>query len=357
MDFNRTLQHLLSLAPLSESQTVAAFEHILSGQADDAGIAAFLSLIAARPSGPSVDEVVGAARVFRRHAQPVHRPTEGPFRNASLLDTCGTGGAAKLFNVSTAAALVVPSASNGRVMVAKHGNTSRSGRGSVEVLRGLGVNVEADAPTQTRCLGQSGVCFSMAPRHHPAARHASAARRSLGFSTLFNLVGPLANPAGAEHQIIGTWSHANARLLTEALARLNAEDATAPWRAWTYSSRDGLDELTTTELTIVNAVGHDQPISTFEIDARSLGLSPASIPDIQCRTLDEAVNAVRDVLLGHKGPHRDMVLLSVAAALTVCGCTGDLREGLASAAAAIDGGHALRTLESLVRLSNSPAAA
>lgn len=357
MDFTRTLQHLLSLAPMSESQTVAAFEHILSGQADDAGIAAFLSLIAARPSGPSVDELVGAARVFRRHASPVERPTEGPFRNAALLDTCGTGGAAKLFNVSTAAALVVPAASNGRIMVAKHGNTSRSGRGSVEVLRGLGVNVEADAPTQTRCLGRAGVCFSMAPRHHPAARHAAAARRSLGFSTLFNLVGPLANPAGAEHQIIGTWSHANARLIAEALARLNADKSPGFWRAWTYSSQDGLDELTITDLTIVHSVGHDRPISTFELDARSLGLAPASVPDLQCRTLDEAVNAVRNVLLGHKGPHRDMVLLSVAAALTVCGCTSDLRDGLSAGAAAIDSGHALRTLDSLVRMSNSPATA
>ncbi|MCC6321539.1 MAG: anthranilate phosphoribosyltransferase [Phycisphaerales bacterium] len=355
MDFNQTIQHLLTLAPMSQAQSEEAFEHILSGRIDDARIAAFLSLIAARPAGPSVDEVAGAANVFRRHAKPVSRPVSGPFADARLLDTCGTGGAAKLFNVSTAAALVVPSASRGRVMVAKHGNTSRSGRGSVEVLRGLGVNVDAEAGVQTRCLGEAGVCFSMAPRHHPAARHAAAARKSLGFSTIFNLVGPLANPAGAEHQIIGTWSHANARLLAEALARLNSASP-GSWRSWVYSSMDGLDELTITDRTLVCEVGSGRIMThAFEIDAREYGLARADVGELRCDSLDEAVATVRRVLDRSAGPQRDMVLLSVGAALVVCGCESDLRSGITAAAGAIDRGEASATLERLVELTRSAA--
>ena len=206
MEIDRVPSRLVAGERLSEDEASTVFEALLSGELDEAQIGCILSLIQAR--GVTVDELVGAARAMRAHVTPVpFTPREGEV----LIDTCGTGGAAKTFNVSTAAAIVAaaseppPGSGIRRVVVAKHGNRSRTGRGSAEVLAGLGVNIEASPEVQARCLKEIGVCFSFAMRHHPAMRHAAGPRRSLGFPTLFNLLGPLTNPARAPRQLLGVY--------------------------------------------------------------------------------------------------------------------------------------------------------
>lgn len=339
------LAHLLTGRPLDEARAQEAFEIILGGKADEGQIGAMLALMATRLL--SVDELVGAARVLRRHAVPVRRPDHGRFANAVLLDTCGTGGAPKLFNISTIGAIIIAAAGDGRVMVCKHGNVSRTGRGSAELLRELGVKIDASPEVQTHCLTEIGLCFSLASAHHPAARHAAAVRRRLGFPTIFNLLGPLANPAGAERQVTGTWSHDNARLIAQALTRLGTE------RALVFSGYDGLDELTTTAPSLVHDVA-ESAIASFDLDAASLSLPSATIADLQVGSLENAVGTARAVLEGQAGPCRDVCLLNAAAGLWIADAAQSLAEGLSLAAAAVDSGRARMTLERLVELSRQP---
>ncbi len=232
------LLNAIPAGPLCEVDAETLFEAVLSGHLDQAQIAGVLSLLAAR--GPTTDEVVGAARAMRRHVTPV--PASDP---GSLVDTCGTGGAPKTFNVSTAAAIVAAAAG---ARVAKHGNRSRTGRGSAEVLQALGVNVDAPPGTQARCLDEAGVCFCFAIHHHPAMRHAAVVRRALKFPTIFNILGPLTNPAGATRQLIGVYDEALVPLVAAALARLGSV------RAMVVHSRDGLDEVSITAPTVVAEV-------------------------------------------------------------------------------------------------------
>jgi anthranilate phosphoribosyltransferase len=343
------LADLLTGSPLSEARAEQVFESMLSGAFDDAQIAAILTLIQSR--GVTVDELAGAARVMRRHVTRVPCPAAD---NAVVIDTCGTGGAPKTFNISTAVALVVAAASphhNGRgvrVVVAKHGNRSRSGRGSAEVLQRLGVNVDAPPEVQARCLDEAGVCFCFAIHHHPATRFANPARQSLGFPTIFNLLGPLTNPAGAARQLIGTYSPAFVETLARTLSRLGSEHAIV------VHGSDGMDEITTTGPSLIARV--DGPAVTMsELDPSSLGIPPARPDHLTARDLGHAVEIIRAVLSGVPGPARDIVLLNAAAALLVAGVASDLSEGLALAGSAVDGGRAGATLEALARLSHGPA--
>lgn len=248
--------------------------------------------------------------------------------------------------------------------MAKHGNTSRTGRGSAELMQGLGVNIHASAQVQARCLSDLGICFCLAPAHHPAARHAAHARKRLGFPTIFNLLGPLASPmaamdhtvaggaGGSDHQLIGTWSHRNARLLADALARL-APPTPDDHRdhAWTYCSRDGFDELVLSDTIVINRIrpGHAEPVTTFELDARDFGLPRTPAEAVQTRTLEESIGAARGVISGERGPFRDYTLLSAAAGLHIGGRAATLAEGLVIAAEAIDAGHAMRVLDGLIK--------
>ncbi|MBX3401822.1 MAG: anthranilate phosphoribosyltransferase [Phycisphaeraceae bacterium] len=336
------LNQLLTGVPLSERQSQAAFEQILSGSWTEAHIGAMLALIASRPGGPTVDELVGGAKVMRRHVTPIAAPATG----GRLIDTCGTGGAPKAFNVSTIAALVTAAAAPGRVLIAKHGSTSRTGRGSAELMQALGVNVAATPEAQTRCLEKLGVCFCFAIHHHPAMKHAAPARKALGFPTIFNLLGPLTNPAGAPRQLMGTYSADLAQKLAHTLARLGAQ------KAIVVTSHDGLDELTITDTNIVHTIEHGA-ISTRVVDARSLGLGHAPFDSLVAATLDDAVRVARDVLAGAKGPHRDMVLLNTAGALVAADAAADFADGISQAATAIDSGAAARTLDALVAESNA----
>lgn len=374
-DLKPILEVLSRGEPLMEAAAAQAFEIILGGRSDDAQIGAFLGAIAAR-GGPTADELVGAARVLRRQATCIPRLTAGPFAGARILDTCGTGGAPKLFNISTIAAIIIAAAghtlprqsAHQRIALAKHGNTSRTGRGSAELMRGLGVNINASPQVQARCLSDLGICFCLAPAHHPAARHAAQARKSLGFPTIFNLLGPLASPmaamdltggggaGGSDHQLIGTWSHRNARLLADALARLSpsTSDHTRD-HAWTYCSRDGFDELVLTDTIVINRIrpGHADPVTTFELDARDLGLPRTPAEAVQTRTLEESIRAARGVISGERGPFRDYTLLSAAAGLHIGGRATTLAEGLTIAAEAIDAGHATRVLDGLIKATHS----
>lgn len=333
------LKQLLAQRPLSEPQAEEVFTAILSGQLDEAQVGCLLGLIAAR--GPTVDELVGGARVMRRHVTRVQPPPTG----AALIDTCGTGGATKLFNVSTAGAIIAAAAAPGKLMVAKHGSLSRTGRGSAEVLAALGVNVAASPEVQAECLRTVGVCFSFSVHHHPAMRFAAGPRKSLGFPTIFNLLGPLTNPAGARRQLIGTYSQELSLKIAQTLARLGVD------QAMVVTSHDGLDELTTTNTNLTHLVTDGQ-VLTRVVDAADLGLARASIEQLQVHSLEAAVRAVRDCARGVGGPTLDMALLNAGAALQVGGIVQTLRDGVALARAATQSGAASATLESLVKLSN-----
>lgn len=327
--------------PLTEQQAEWVFERVLTGGLDEAQIGALLSLIAVR--GPTVEELVGGARVMRRHVRRVVADlgAAGP----AVIDTCGTGGAPKTFNISTAGAIVAAACAPGRVAVAKHGSTSRTGRGSAEVLEKLGVNVAASPEVQARCLREVGVCFSFSIHHHPAMKHAAGARRALGFPTIFNLLGPLTNPAGARRQLIGTYSTEMAEKLAATAARLGTELTVV------VTSRDGMDELTTTavnELRIVEGGG----VRVRELDARSCGMEMGTFEALLVADLDEAARAVEETVRGVEGPRLDVVLLNAAAALLVGGVVEGMEAGLAMAREGVAAGDAARTLERLRRMSN-----
>jgi anthranilate phosphoribosyltransferase len=232
-------------------------------------------------------------------------------------------------------------------VVVKHGGRSRSGRGSAEVLGRLGVNIDAAPAVQARCLGHVGICFAFAVNHHPAMRHAAEVRRALGFPTVINLLGPLANPAGATRQVVGTWSKANAEKIAEALKRLGAE------RAFVVTSRDGMDELTTTDESFIFDVSRGKNIETRILEPVHLGLARADRRDLEAPNVEASAATIQKVLRGEQGAPRDVVALNAAAGLVVCDAAGSLEEGLVLALSAIDSGAASRTLAELARASQA----
>ena len=345
MDPREAISRLSSGGTLLEGEADALFTGLLSGSADAAQWGAILALIQVR--GPTVDEVVGGARAMRRVVERV--PVEGLAQGTVVIDTCGTGGAAKTFNISTCAAVVAASAAPGRVVVAKHGNRSRTGRGSAEVLRALGVNVDAGPSVQGRCLREAGVCFCFAIHHHPAMRHASGPRASLGVPTIFNLLGPLTNPAGASHQLIGVYAPGLVGVVASALARLGSV------RAMVVHSEDGMDEISPCRPTRAGVVEGGR-VTEELVTPTSAGTAPATMDSIRAGSLEEATALFRAVLAGEPGGARSAVLMNAGAALWVAGVAGSIAEGAASAAEAIDSGRASKTLETLVRVSGSTGA-
>ncbi|MFM1832437.1 MAG: hypothetical protein RLZZ461_753 [Planctomycetota bacterium] len=335
-DLTPYLRHLLAGGTLPEAQARAAFEAIMTGTAHHAEMGALLALLATRI--PTVDELVGAASVMR---EKVDRLETG-IAAAELLDTAGTGGAPKVFNVSTAAAIVAAAAG---VKVAKHGNRSRTGRGSAEVLAALGVDVDAGRDVQLRCLAETGVAFCFAIHHHPAAKHAMPVRKALGFPTIFNLLGPLTNPAGAGRQIMGVYADHFVRPIADTHARLGAV------RALVFHSRDGLDEFSIGAPTHVADV-RNGTVEEYEVDPAALGLRHATIEELQVRDLEHAAALVRDILAGtEQGPARDITLLNAAAALVAAGRVESFESGIGLAAQTIDAGAANATLGRLVEAS------
>lgn len=324
--------HSLSVAGAEE-----IFEQILQGNVDAGQIGSLLSLIEAK--GVSADELVGAATSMRRHVTRV--PLTEEIR-AKAIDTCGTGGAPKLFNVSTIAALVAAGAG---AKVVKHGNRSRTGRGSAEIMQALGVNVEASPQVQARCVEEAGLCFCFAIHHHPATKAAAPVRKSLGFPTIFNLLGPLTNPGRATRQLLGVSKPEHVRVVADALSRLGCV------RAMVVHADDGFDELSTTS---PNLVAHVEggSVRTVTIYPEQLGLSRASRESLQAETLEQAVEIVREVLGGAGGPRTEIVILNAGAALHVAGEAQDLRAGIEMAREAIESGKALDRLKVLAAVSH-----
>jgi anthranilate phosphoribosyltransferase len=330
VDLTPLLKHLLAERTLSAEQTTAAFEAMMTGKVHHGEIGAFLALLATRT--PTPDEILGAARVMRAHVDRLDSNVEPE----NLVDTAGTGGAPKTFNVSTAAAIVAAGAG---ASVAKHGNRSRTGRGSAEVLRELGVDVDADRDAQRKCLEEAGVCFC-------ATRHVMPVRLALGFPTIFNLLGPLTNPAGARRQIMGVYDDRFVRPIAEALSSLGAV------RALVLHSRDGLDELSINAPTHVAHVENGS-VREDEVDPAALGLEPAPLDAVQATDLAHAAAMVHEVLTGaEQGPPRTITLLNAAATLVAAGRVDAIEDGLTLAAESIDGGHATTALEQLVLHSN-----
>ncbi|MCA9293101.1 MAG: anthranilate phosphoribosyltransferase [Phycisphaerales bacterium] len=339
-----TLRQLVAGKALTEAQAELAFEHVLAGHATEAQVSALLALLAR--NGVSVPELVGAARSMRRHVMRV--PIDAAKLDGHIVDTCGTGGAPKTFNISTAAAIIAAAArgpAGERVYVAKHGNRSRTGRGSAEVLMQLGINVDATPETQAKCLREAGLCFCFAIHHHPAMRHAAGPRKSLGFPTIFNLLGPLTNPAGAGRQLLGVYDRSFVRLMAETLAILGAE------RAMVAHGMDGLDEITTTAPTVIAEV-RAGAVEESMFDAASTGVPRATLEALRVETLDDAGRLIRAILAG-AGPEEptNIALVNAAAALVVGEVCPDMASALRAASEAITSGAAERTLDALGKAS------
>ena len=320
---------------LSREQSAAAFELLMTGQAEPAQIGGFL--MALRVRGETVDEITGAAEVMRAKATGVQAP-EGS------VDTCGTGGdSSGTYNISTCSSFVVAGAG---IPVAKHGNKSISSKsGSADVLASLGVNLDVTPQIVEKCIEQANIGFMFAPAHHSAVRHVGPARASLGVRTIFNLLGPLSNPAGAKRQVLGVFSDEWLVPIAEVLRTLGST------KLWVVHGADGLDELSTTGETKVAALDNGE-ITTFTVHPEEVGLPLTSIDMLKGGDSEVNAAAIKEVLKGEMGPFRDIVLLNAAAALVVSGKVNDLKEAVGVAANAIDDGKALEALEQLITLTN-----
>lgn len=338
---------------LSQEQATGAFNQIMSGQAEPTQTAALLAMIQQR--GPTVDELVGAATVMRSKASKVAVPS-----GLTAIDTCGTGGDhAGTFNISTASAIVAAGA--GRPLglcVAKHGNKSvTSNSGSSQVLDVLGVKLAVDSDTLTTCLDQAGICFCFAPTHHPAMKHAGPVRADLGFRTLFNLVGPLTNPAGAPRQVMGVFSDGLTDLVAEVLLKLGSIHAMVvhgqmPDVDGDGAHKGGLDEFSTCGPSRVSIV-RDGTVTTTEQDPTEHGLPLGHPTALLADGPEQSAKIITDILAGKEGPPREIVALNAAAALVVGGVAEGLSEGLNLAFHAIDSGKAKAALDALIELTNA----
>ena len=314
------LAQLVANRPLSVYESTKAFDQIMTGRATESQLAALLALIQQR--GPSVDEITGAAQVMRAKATKVQVPD-----GLTVIDTCGTGGdQASTFNISTAAAIVAAAAGRDHgVAVAKHGNRSvTSQSGSSQVLEALGVRLQVAGSVLTDCLARIGMCFCFAPLHHPAMKHAVSVRAELGFRTIFNLLGPLTNPAGARRQVMGVFSADLTEPIAQVLLRLGSHQALVVCGQFGSSALDELSTAGPTRLSLLQ----DGQVSTSELDAAELGLDRADPGQLQVDSPEQSAQVIRDVVAGQPGLHRQIVCLNAAAALMVADVVKDLAGGL-----------------------------
>jgi anthranilate phosphoribosyltransferase len=320
---------------LSESEAASVMEEVMSGEATDAQLAAFLTALRLR--GETVDVIAGMARVMRAKASRVDY-------DGALLDTCGTGGdASGTFNVSTAAAFVAAAAG---AKVAKHGNRAMSSRcGSADVLEALGAKIELSPEGAAKCLDETGFCFMFAPRYHPAMRFAAGPRREIGIRTVFNILGPLCNPAGATRQVLGVADESLGEKMAQVLARLGCEHALI------VHGEDGLDEVSPSASSTVWQISLGS-LNRFRIAPADAGLSSHPLSTVQGGTSKENANMLRCVLGGEPGALRDFTLLNAAAGLIAFGLADGFAEGVSKAADAVDNGQAINKLEHFVEVSN-----
>lgn len=332
---------LVDGADLGESGMMEAMDHIMCGRASDGQMGAFLT--AFRLKGETADEIVGAARVMRRHAASVHSSLP------DLVDTCGTGGDdSRSFNISTASAFVLAGAG---LRVAKHGNRAVSSScGSADVLQALGIRIDVDIETTRACIEEIGVGFLYAPLIHTAMRHVAPVRRDIGIRTVFNLLGPLTNPAGVTRQVVGVCRPELTRLLADALLRLETP------RAMVVHGCDGLDEITVTGPTLVAEVREGR-VTEYVIEPEDAGISRSPLDSIRGGDARTNAGIIRRILGGEPGAPRDVVVLNAAAALRMSGAAHDLREGAHLAADSIDSGRARQSLYQLGRMTGLTAPA
>ena len=335
-DFKPYIAALASGAPLARDEAKAAFALIFQGEATPGQLGAFL--MGLRLRGETIDEIIGAAQAMRAAMTPVEAPP-------GAIDIVGTGGdGAGTYNISTLAAIIAAAAG---AIVAKHGGKAASSlSGASDVLGELGVKVGISPELAAATLREAGICFMAATTHHPAMRHAAAVRSELGVRTIFNLLGPLCNPARVERQTIGVFSRDWLEPLARALRELGAK------RVWLLHGGDGLDEATTTGVTHVVAL-EDGDIRAFDFSPEDAGLPRATTQALVGGDAAHNARALRAVLEGEKNAYRDIAALNAGVALVVSGCAANLRDGVARAEAALDSGAARDRLDALIRCSNS----
>lgn len=338
---------------LNETEMIGVMNQIMGGGATPAQIAAFI--VALRMKGETVEEITGAARVMRDHATPVHvagvldidREEINLDRETitAVLDTCGTGGSGtKSFNISTTVAFVVAACG---VKVAKHGNRSVSSLcGSADVLEALGVNLDVSVPTVEHCIAEEGIGFLFAPALHGAMRYAIGPRREIGIRTIFNILGPLTNPARADRQVLGVYKEDLVAPLAEVLCRLGCR------RGFVVHGLDGMDEVTLTSPTRVADIS-DGSYRLMTIAPEDFGLTRCRLEDLGGGDARCNADLIRAVLRGDRGPKRDIVLLNSAFALVAAGLAGSVRDGLVMASGAIDDGRAMEKLNALIRMTRA----
>lgn len=321
---------------LTEDEMVSVMREIMDGEATPAQIASIITAL--RMKGETVDEITGAARVMREKATKVK--TNSPV----VVDTCGTGGDESFtFNISTAAAFVTAGAG---LTVAKHGNRSVSSKsGSADVLKALGVYIEAEVVRVEECLDSIGIGFLFAPMMHGAMKHAAPVRREIGIRTIFNILGPLTNPAGAQHQVLGVYRSELTEVMAEVLKNLGST------RAFVVCGNDGLDEVTLAAETKVSEL-KDGVVNTYYIKPEDFGMVRCKLFELEGGEPDDNAEIIRSILKGDKGPKRDVVVLNSAAAIAASGKAKDIKDGIRLAEESIDSGKAMEKLKRLVEITN-----
>ncbi|GMR03342.1 MAG: anthranilate phosphoribosyltransferase [Thermodesulfovibrionia bacterium] len=320
---------------LAEDEIINAMREIMEGRATDAQIASFLTAL--RIKGETVEEITGAAKVMREMATKINAPKY-------TVDTCGTGGdMARTFNISTTSALVIAACG---VPVAKHGNRSVSSRsGSADVLEALGVKIDLEPKKVEKCLESTGFGFMFAPLFHPAMKYAIGPRKEMGIRTVFNILGPLTNPAGAERQLLGVFSDSLTETIAHVLGHLGIV------HAFIVHGEDGLDEITNTEKTKISEL-KDGKTDTYYITPEDMGFTRAGKQDLLGGTAEENAKITIDILKGVKGPRRDITIMNAAAALITGNMAKSFKEAAEKASEAIDSGAALKKLEEIKTVSN-----
>jgi anthranilate phosphoribosyltransferase len=335
-EFKTLIGKVATGATLTREEAAGAFDRMMSGEATPSQMGGLL--MGLRMRGETVDEITGAVTTMRAKMLKVEAP-------AGAIDVVGTGGdASGSYNISTCAAFIVAGAG---IPVAKHGNRALSSRsGAADVLGALGVKIGLGPEAISRCIEEAGIGFMFAPAHHPAMKHVGPTRIELGTRTIFNLLGPLSNPAGVKRQMVGVFSRQWVEPLAHVLKNLGSE------RAYVVHGSDGLDEITTSGPTSVAALENGK-VTTFEIKPEDFGFAKARPEDLRGGDAEANASAVMDVLRGKKGAFRDVAILNAAAAIVVAGKAKDLKDGIAVAAKSVDSAEAEGRLDRLIAVSNA----
>jgi len=337
MIIQEALNKVLNKLDLKEAEMVSVMTQIMDGEVEDSQLGSFLTAL--RMKGESVEEIAGAAIVMRDKSENINVS-----RTETIVDTCGTGGdGANTFNISTAAAFVVAGCG---LTVAKHGNKAVSSlSGSADVLRCLGVNIDADKLTVEKCLDEIGIGFLFAPMMHGAMKYAAGVRKELGFRTIFNLLGPLTNPAGANAQVIGIYDSSRLKQIASVLKLLGTR------QAFVVNGSDGLDEITLTGTTNVCELVNGQ-VKEYTLEPENFELTACKAKDISGGTPEENANIIKNILSGEQGPKSDIVLMNASAAICAGGIAENLKVAMHLARQSIDTGSAEKKLNDLRRLSH-----